>query len=242
MAPQPTTDVKPTDDAKRPGPKPGRTGPGGKPVNGAASDAALTEQLNQLELATLAALNEHGAATEGVLKDGEVPTSALDAAAASADGVSSGRITLRGKAGPLRPGQSSDLSALANRARQVDGNDSGQQTAVTGPRVAVSTSPPTTQGGIISDAPRVVAGMRPGFRSCYNRGLVDHPDAAGSIRLAIRVGPGGEVQGVDAAPSGNLPGSIVSCVRSRAQSGLFAPPIGGSAVVMVPVSLIRLQR
>ncbi len=241
--PAPTTDLAPTEkNTKQPGHKSPGTGLSGTPTNTSATDAALTDQLDQLELATLAALNVNGAATDGVLKDGEVPTSALDAAAASAQGVSHGRITLRTNGGPLRPGQSADLSALAGRNRSVQTGDSGQQIAVTGPKVAVSTPPPTTQGGVISDATRVVAGMRPGFRGCYNRGLADYPDASGNIQLAIRVGPGGEVQSVSATPSGNLPSSIVSCVRGRAEMGLFSPPVGGSAVVMVPVTLIQLKR
>ena len=93
--------------------------------------------------------------------------------------------------------------------------------------------------GNVSNAARVVAGMRAGFRSCYNRGLAENPDAQGSIRLSIKVGPGGEVQGVTASASGNLPGSVTSCVQARAQAAQFDPPEGGSAVVVVPVSFVK---
>jgi hypothetical protein len=94
-------------------------------------------------------------------------------------------------------------------------------------------------GGTVSNASRVVAGMRAGFRACYNRGLAINPDSAGSIRLTIRVGPGGEVQGVSAAPAGNLPGSVVGCVKARASAAQFSPPEGGAAVVVVPVTFVK---
>jgi hypothetical protein len=81
--------------------------------------------------------------------------------------------------------------------------------------------------------------MRAGFRACYNRALQENPDAQGSIRLTIRVGPGGEVQGVSAAPSGNLSGSVVSCVQARASAAQFSPPEGGSAAVVVPVTFVK---
>ncbi len=235
-----TTDVSPG----KPGPttktSPGKPGPTGNAT--AANDAALSDQLASIELATLGALAPGGTATDGVLKDGEVPTGALDEAAASRAGVSKGGFNLPGKGGPLRPGQNPGLASLADTKRGTSAGNSGEKVATKGPTGSVGVPPPTTQGGIVSDAPRVVAGMRPGFRSCYNKGLLDHPDAQGSIRLTIRVGPGGEVQGVGAAASGNLPRSIVSCVRNRASAGQFSPPKGGSAVVIAPVSLVKLNR
>ena len=110
---------------------------------------------------------------------------------------------------------------------------------VQGPKGSANVGGASVSGGTVSNAARVVAGMRAGFRSCYNRGLAENPDAQGSIRLSIRVGPGGEVQGVTASSSGNLPGSVTSCVQSRAQAAQFDPPEGGSAVVVVPVSFVK---
>jgi hypothetical protein len=81
--------------------------------------------------------------------------------------------------------------------------------------------------------------MRAGFRNCYQRGLAENPDAAGSIRLTIRVGAGGEVAGVSPSPSGSLPASVISCVVARAQAAQFDPPEGGSAVIAVPVTFVK---
>ena len=97
----------------------------------------------------------------------------------------------------------------------------------------------STQGGNISNAARVVAAMRAAFRACYQKGLDVNPDAQGSVRLAIKVGPGGEVSSVSAVPSGNLPGSVVDCISARARRAQFDPPEGGAAVVNVPVNLVK---
>ena len=78
--------------------------------------------------------------------------------------------------------------------------------------------------------------MRAGFRSCYQRGLAENPDAAGRIILAIQIAPGGEVAGVKPNPSGNLPASVIACVVARAQAAQFDPPQGGIAIINVPVS------
>src|SRR5690606_12392102 len=93
--------------------------------------------------------------------------------------------------------------------------------------------------GSVSNASRVVAGMRAGFRACYQRSLAENPDAQGSIHLTLRVGPGGEVQGVTASTTGSLPASVVACVKARASAGQFAPPDGGSAIVKVPVTFVK---
>jgi hypothetical protein len=121
------------------------------------------------------------------------------------------------------------------------GEGTGTVKTVKGPRGVANVGGAGVSGGTVSNASRVVAGMRAGFRACYQRGLAENPDAQGNIRLTIRVGPGGEVLGVSAAASGNLPGSVVSCVQARASAAAFAPPEGGSAVVQVPVTFVKQE-
>ena len=74
----------------------------------AAQAAALSGELDSLEMATLGALAGEGPATAGVLGSGEVPTSALDAAAASGMGVGvglgAGSLKLGAGGGTIRPG------------------------------------------------------------------------------------------------------------------------------------------
>jgi hypothetical protein len=210
-----------------------RGGPSGASAGGSA---ALARQLAALELETLGVLKSGGPATAGVLRHGEVPTAALDAAAASDKGVSApGQIAVVG-GGPIARG-SNDLSAIGRR--DVAGvHDTGRATRVDGPKPVVGSSPPTVHG-TVSDAARVVASMRAGFRACYQKAILDSPDAQGRIQLRVNVGPNGEVTGVAASPSGNLPGSMVSCVRSRASMAQFGPPEGGMAIVQVPVWFVQ---
>ncbi|MFO0567484.1 MAG: AgmX/PglI C-terminal domain-containing protein [Polyangiaceae bacterium] len=214
----------------------------GQPARAQRSDAALSQRLDVLELATLGALGARGAATEGVLKRGEVPTSALDAAAARESGVSSGGLGFAPARGaPILPGQSSDLAALASRGSAVDLHDAGKARPTAGPRADAAVAPPNVSGSAVDGAAGVVARLRPGFRACYKRALSDVPDAAGSLRLTLQVGPGGEVDGVGVSPSGKLPPALVSCVVARARSASFEPPSLGRAVVVVPVTFV-LQR
>ncbi len=202
-----------------------------------AKAAALSNQLDQMEMATLGALGA-GAATEGVLTKGEVPTGALDRAAASSAGVGVGGLSVGG-GGAIRPGAAGGGLGSIGSTGPGGGGGLGKTQAVQGPHGNASTGAANVSGGSVSNAARVVAGMRAGFRNCYNRGLAQNPDIEGRIGLSIRVGPGGEVQGVGASPSGNLPASVVGCVKARAQAAQFDPPQGGMAVIQVPVSFVK---
>lgn len=211
-------------------------GAGGKLSSSQA--AALSNQLEQFSMATLAALGSTGPATAGVLTGGDVPTGLLDAAAASSAGVGVGRdLNLGGGGGAVKPGASSGLGSIGSTTAST-GTGTGTATTVKGPTGSVSATSQVAAGSV-SDASRVVAGMTAGFRRCYNQSLEQNPDAAGSIRLAIKVGPGGEVASVTATPSGNLPASVVTCVQARAKAAQFAPPDGGSAVINVPVTFVK---
>ena len=203
--------------------------------------AALRNELEKIEFLTVGTLRGEGAATSDVLKNSELHTNALDQAAASGAGVGvgTGELKIGSAGGAIRPGVGSGLPDLGPKGR-TDGTDgTGSVAKVAGPQGRASIGSETTVG-VVSNASQVVAGMRPGFRSCYQRyGLAENPDAAGSIRLTIRVGAGGEVAGVSASASGSLPAAVVSCVQTRARAGQFNVPEGGSAVVVVPVTFVK---
>lgn len=208
----------------------------------AGQAAALSNELEQLSMATIGALSSMGTATEGVLEGGnEVALSALDSAAASGAGVSGdalGGLRLGGGGGTITPGAvGSGLGGIGTTG-QGAGNTVGEVKKVQGPRGTANVAGARPIVGSVSNAQAVVAGMRAGFRNCYQRELNNNPEAAGRIDLTITVGPGGEVQSVQAAPSGNL-GSAVGCVRARAAAAQFAPPEGGQAVIQVPVTFVK---
>jgi hypothetical protein len=243
-------DDKPDETAKQPDkaaetPKasgaqaPGKQGPPGQMSS--KETAALSNELDKIDMAVLAFAGT-GPATAGVLKNGEVPTGSLDQAAASAAavGAGGGDLNLKGGGGAIRPGAAGGgLAGIGSTGRGTGTEGTGTSVKTEGPKGNASVGGAAVSGGNVSNAARVVAGMRAGFRNCYQRGLAENPDAAGSIRLTIRVGAGGEVAGVTPAPSGSLPASVISCVVARAQAAQFDPPEGGSAVIAVPVTFVK---
>ncbi|MEO6600047.1 MAG: AgmX/PglI C-terminal domain-containing protein [Polyangiaceae bacterium] len=240
---------KPDDNSKaektpEKAPAPAAAAPAGpKTPAGAMSEkqaVALHNELDQLEMQTLGALASSGPATAGVLKGSEVATSALDQAAASSAGVGAGTgdLKLGSGGGAIRPGMGGTLIGIGSSGRTTGTEGAGTATKVAGPKGNANVGGANVSGGTVGNASRVVAGMRAGFRSCYQRGLAENPDAAGSITLTIRVGPGGEVQGVGGS-SGSLPPSVVACVKARAQAAQFDAPEGGSAVISVPVTFVK---
>jgi hypothetical protein len=203
------------------------------------ADVSLSRGLDRIQMQTMGALVGKRPATSVVLR-GEVATTLLDDAAQSAAAVSDGGIRLAPRAGaPLRPGErAGSLSDLGNPNRSVVLEETGRIARRARPRGGVVTpafEPPARVPG----ADAVIAGMRAGFRRCYQRALDQYPDAKGSLRLTLRVAPNGEVAGVGVAASGNLPGSLSSCVSERANAARFAAPEGGAAVVIVPVSFVK---
>ncbi|HEX9297395.1 MAG TPA: AgmX/PglI C-terminal domain-containing protein [Polyangiaceae bacterium] len=232
-----------TAEAKGGGGKGAGAGKGGSMSTG--ERARLSAQLDQLEMATLGALNSQGPATAGVLKGGDVPTGALDQAAQSGAGVSvggsSGLNLGGGGGGVLRPGMSGGgLGAIGATTAGTPGG-AGKGAVVEGPKGNANVGASEVRGGQVSNADRVVAGMRAGFRACYNRGLASNPDLQGSVRITAKIGPNGEV--VSATPSGGagLGDEVVSCVVRRVQSATFSPPEGGGASIVIPVTF-ALQR
>lgn len=217
----------------------GKPGGGGPPAMAKPQAAAgLGAELEKIELATLGALGTGRPATDGVLSKREVATAALDEAARSERGVSGGPALAFGGGRALTPGAPRELSSLADSRASVRLGDTGGKVAVAGPRPEAISQPPVVQGSTVSDAAKVVAGLRAGFRACYKRGLEERPDAAGGVRITLRVGAGGEVQGVTTSATGSLPPSVASCVAARAKGAAFSPPEGGAAVVVVPVTFV----
>src|SRR5262249_40388778 len=137
---------------------------------------------------------------------------------------------------PVHFGTGELLSDLGTRTLGPGG--SGRAEVVRGPKIDATIAPPSTTSQV-SNAARVVAGMRAGFRACYKRGVTESPEAGGSTRLSIEGGAGGEVLGVPPVASGNLPASVISCVQARARVAQFDRPEGGSALIQVPVTFVK---
>ena len=100
----------------------------------------------------------------------------------------------------------------------------------------VSVGGASVSDGNVSNAGAVVAGMAAGFRRCINRALEKNPQATGSLKLSLRIGPNGEVLGATASDVSPDLGSVVTCVEGRATASSFAPPEGGKATISFPLT------
>jgi hypothetical protein len=215
---------------------------GGSP--GSVSDVRarqISDQIAALDGLMTLGLNAPGRATDGVLRDGNMPIAMLDGAARSADGVRAGDGTglhmNGGPGGVVRPGSLGGTTLAGNLTAANVPVESGKAIDVKKPVGRIQVVPPSG-GGDISDAGSVVGGMRGGFRACYNRGLIDDPTMKGSVRITASVGPNGEVKSaVPSVGGGSLSSSVVSCLAARVRSAQFSPPTGGGATLVIPIIL-----
>ncbi len=220
----------------------GKPSGGGKPALSDSQFGQLSNELDQLEMATIGALSKNGSATSGVLGSGDLPTGDLTAIAGQNSGVGStgfGNLGVGGRGGPIVPGAGG--MGLGGIGQTGGGGPAtaGSAVRVEGPKINVGASA-AVAGASVNNAQRVVSGMSAGFRRCYMNGLASNPEMSGSVRVTARIGPGGEVIGVTATPSGTITGDVASCIASRVQSAQFDPPEGGgTATVNIPVTLVQ---
>ncbi|AKT43214.1 AgmX/PglI C-terminal domain-containing protein [Chondromyces crocatus] len=207
-----------------------------------ARAAAIVNELQQLEMQMLGALSSTGNATANVLTSGDVSLELLEGAASSNSGVGRGGVAglnlSSGGSGTVRPGAvgGSGLAGIGDTSSAGPAT-AGSTQKVKGPVGSAQVGGAAVSGGNVANASSVVAGMGAGFRRCYNRGLQEDPTMKGSVRITARIGPNGEV--LSATPSGGgLSGTVVSCVVARVMSAQFAPPEGGGATVVIPVTFV----
>ncbi len=216
--------------------------PGGKISDTRA--AAIANELQQLDMQMLGALNAAGNATAGVLDRGDVPLGLLDNAAASGAGAGLGGIAglnINGAGGgTVRPGSAGGggLAQIGDTQAAAAASSQGAAKTVKGPTGSANVGGAAVSGGNVANASSVVAGMAAGFRRCYNRGLQNDPTMKGSVRITAKIGPNGEVLSASPSGGGGLGGDVISCVVARVQSAQFAPPEGGGATVVIPVSFV----
>ncbi|MBK7582001.1 MAG: AgmX/PglI C-terminal domain-containing protein [Myxococcales bacterium] len=83
--------------------------------------------------------------------------------------------------------------------------------------------------------PGKLAMLNARFRRCYNDALAKDPKAEGKVVMTVEIGAKGEVTGVDAKPTGNLPPSVVKCMTAHVKAIELEPPLGGKATYVIPV-------
>ena len=250
--PPPEVEQKP-DDSATPTPTasaaataaPSKSAPSGQAAakpGGAVSDAkaaALSAQADKMEMQMLAAFGG-GSAVQGALNRSDIPPVDLSGAAASNTGVSStgGGLNLGSGGAPVAGGRNGGLAGISagNGASAQAGAGAGRD--VGGPKGDVSVGS-SSASVPVSGADRVIAGLRPGFRACYNTGLQSDPTMAGKVTISVKIGPNGEVSSADVANNSGLSDGVANCIARKLRNAQFDAPGGGGSVMQVPVTFVQ---
>jgi hypothetical protein len=248
-----TPDVNPeataTSTAAAEKPKPAG-GAGGAKAQGAghasgqvsdAKAAALAAQADAMQMQMLAALNG-GSAVQGALNRSDVPPVDLSGAAASGAGIAHGSGDLKLGAGgsPVQGGgKGAGLAGIGGGTKgSGTGAGAGEERKVAGPKGEAQLGG-TTSTVPISDADRVVAGLRARFRACYQQGLNSDPNMSGKVVISAKVGPNGEVASSDVTQNSGLSASVASCIARVVRNAQFSPPGGGGSTLNIPVTFVQ---
>jgi outer membrane biosynthesis protein TonB len=129
-------------------------------------------------------------------------------------------------------------AAVPNKA---DDDTDAVKALATGSGTATTTGSEGEKAGVageVESPQNVIARMGPDFRRCYNSGLATNPAMKGSLRVTARIGPDGKVVVANASDGNGLSQEVIACVTRRVKSAQFAPPDGGGATIVVPVSFV----
>jgi len=229
--------------------KPKPSGAAGKPsaaaghASGQVSDAkaaALASQADAMQMQMLAALNG-GSSVQGALNRSDIPPVDLSGAAASNAGIAhgSGDLKIGGGGAPVQGGgKGGGLAGIGGGTGGTGTGTAGQETKVAGP-TGVAQVGGSTATVPISDADRVVAGLRARFRSCYQTGLNSDPTMSGKVIISAHVGPNGEVSGADVASNTGLSAGVAQCIAGVVKRATFSAPGGGGSTLSIPVTFVQ---
>ena len=206
-----------------------------------AKAAALAAQADQMQMQMLAALNG-GSSVQGALNRSDIPPVDLSGAAASNAGVAhgSGDLKIGGGGSPVQGGgKGGGLSGIGGGTKgDGTGGGAGAETKVAGP-TGLAQVGGSTATVPISDADRVVAGLRGRFRSCYQTGLNSDPGMSGKVIISAKVGPNGEVTSADVAQNTGLSPGVASCIAGVVKRATFSAPGGGGSTLSIPVTFVQ---
>ena len=206
----------------------------------ASQAAALSAQADQIQMQMLAAFGG-ASAVQGALNRGDIPPVDLGSAAASGAGVSASTgngLNLGSGGGAIRPGGAGGGLGGLGTTTGGGGGGAGKGTEIAGPTGKVDVGA-TTATVAVANAGAVVAGLRAGFRSCYNAGLNVDPTMSGHVMLSVKIGPNGEVSST--TPSGNtgLADSVVQCLIRKVRNAQFDAPGPTGSTLQIPITFVQ---
>jgi hypothetical protein len=232
-----TTADKPTEVTKAPSGK----AAGAKGAVSEKQAAQLSAQAESMQMQMLAAFGGNSS-VQGALNRSDVPTQDLSNAAASGAGVSNTGGDLRlaaGGGGVVRPGAAGNgLAGIGVTGGGGKGGTAGPETAIKGPTGDAQIGS-TSASVPVSNAERVVAGLRPKFRACYNKGLTSDPSMSGSVTITAKVAPNGEVTAADSGAGGGLSADVQACIARVVKNAQFDPPGGSGSTINIPVKFVQ---
>ena len=202
--------------------------------------AALAAQADAMQMQMLAALNG-GSSVQGALNRSDIPPVDLSGAAASNAGVAhgSGDLKIGGGGSPVQGGgKGGGLAGIGGGTKGEGGGEAGKETKVAGP-TGVAQVGGSTATVPISDADRIVAGLRARFRNCYQTGLNSDPSMSGKVLISARVGPNGEVSSADVASNTGLSPGVAQCIAGVVKRATFSAPGGGGSTLQIPVTFVQ---
>jgi hypothetical protein len=217
-----------------------KAAPGPQKAMSATQAAALSAQADQIQMQMLAAFGG-GSAVQGALNRGDIPPVDLGAAAGSAAGVSASTgngLNLGTGGNAIRPGGGGGGLGSIGTTSGGGGTSAGTETAKAGPTGNVDVGS-TTATVAVANAGAVVAGLRAGFRSCYNQGLNTDPTMSGKVLLSVKIAPNGEVTSAD--PSGNtgLSEGVVKCLQRKVKNAQFDAPGPTGSTLQIPITFVQ---
>lgn len=128
-----------------------------------------------------------------------------------------------------------DQSQLASSVRRNPPSTAPVSTPIGSVRIGAV----IVSGGVVANAPKIVAGMAAGFRRCYNKSLQEHPSMSGSIRIVAGIGLNGEVLSTRSSGGEGLAARAIECLTARVSGATFSPPKSTSSpTVTIPVTLL----
>ena len=128
----------------------------------------------------------------------------------------------------------SDLAALgADVLPSARMGQPGERPFGLGPRGEAKLNPADVTGKI-TNADRVIAGMRGRMRACYNSGLQQDPSMEGSIKLKAKIDEKGEVTSAEITSNTGLSTAVGTCVTNVVRRAQFE---GGPGTVALKVEL-----
>ncbi len=180
-----------------------------------------------------------GTSVQGALSRSDIPPVDLSGAAASGAGVSpgSGDIKFGGGGAPVQGGKGSGLAGIGGGTGGTGDKGGGNERKVEGPKGDAQIQG-TTASVPISDADRVIAGLRGRFRACYQQGLNSDPTMSGKVVIQARVGPNGEVQSADVASNTGLSPAVASCIARHVRNAQFTGN-GQGSTLNIPVTFVQ---